>query len=70
MSLHDLVTACLVYLSVGSLIWLLLDGLGIIDNTFAARSNATARAMVLATLMMIVAWPLFVFTWIKGMCAS
>lgn len=54
-----LVTFLLVYLSIGSLIWLLLDGLGIIDNTFAAR-RSSAQAMVLATLMMIFGWPLFV----------
>lgn len=65
-SAHDLVTCALVYLSVGSCIWLVLDGLGVIGNTFADR-DASRQAMVLATLMMILGWPLFVFWWVKGM---
>lgn len=67
MSADDLVTCCLIHLSVGSLIWLVLDGLGIIENTFAARNQVSSRAMLLATLMMIVAWPAFVYAWVKGM---
>jgi hypothetical protein len=63
-----MVTAFLVYCSVGSLIWLVLDGLGIIENTFAARNSSTG-AMVLATLFMIVGWPLFVWKWAKGMAS-
>lgn len=56
-----------VYLSIGGVIWLVLDGLGIIDNTFAARHAASKRAQVLATLYMIAGWPLFVYAWVKGM---
>lgn len=67
MSLHDLVTCALVYLSIGGVIWLVLDGLGIIDNTFAVRPDATGRAMVLATLMMIFGWPKFIWSWVDGM---
>lgn len=69
MSIHDLVTGTLVYLSIGSGLWLVLDGLGVIDNTFAARAQASRRAMVLATAMMMVMWPWFVFSWVKGMVA-
>lgn len=67
MSFDDLVTSALIYLSIGGVIWLVLDGLGIIDSTFAARTQASSRAMVLATLMMIFGWPWFVKNWLKGM---
>jgi hypothetical protein len=67
MSAHDLITASLVYLSIGSAIWVVLDGLGIIENTFIERAAPSGRAMVLATLMMIVGWPWFVAAWINGM---
>lgn len=70
MSFDGLVTAMLIYLSIGAVIWLVLDGLGIIDNTFAARTRTSAQAMVLATLMMIAAWPCFVFSWLNGMRRS
>jgi len=66
-SAHDLVTGTLVYLSIGSGLWVVLDGLGIIDNSFSARTSASRRAMVLATLMMILAWPWFVALWVRGM---
>lgn len=62
-----IVTTCLIYLSVGSMIWLILDGLGIINNTFDARHHSSKRAMVLATLMMIAGWPVFVAAWLRGM---
>ena len=66
MSAHDLVTWGLVYLSVGSGIWLVLDGLGVISNSFAAKQSRSG-ALVLATLMMIVGWPVFIYAWLKGM---
>jgi hypothetical protein len=60
-----MITVLLVYLTVGSLIWVIPDGLGIIDNTFTAHKSGPA--MVLATLMMIGAWPWFVVIWLRGM---
>jgi hypothetical protein len=66
-TLEAIVRGLLVYIMIGSVIWMVLDGLGIIQNTFVARPNATKPAMVLATLMMIFAWPRFVYVWIKGM---
>lgn len=66
-TLEAIVRGLLVYIMIGSVIWMVLDGLGIIQNTFVARPNATRTAMVLATLMMIFAWPRFVYVWIKGM---
>jgi hypothetical protein len=74
MSAHGVVTCSLVYLSIGALIWLLLDCLGVINSSFtAARSGAkpsSPQALVLATAMMIAAWPLFVFVWVKGMART
>lgn len=61
-----MITCLLVYLIIGSMAWLILDGLGIIDNTYAAK-KASTRAMVLATLYMIFGWPVFVFQWVRGM---
>lgn len=66
-SAHNLVTCTLVYLSVGSLIWLVLDGLGIIENSFVEHPQRSSRALVFATVMMIVGWPKFVAAWIIGM---
>lgn len=63
---HNVVTGCLIHLSVGSCLWLILDGLGVIGNTFANR-DASRQAMVLATLMMMVGWPWFVYSWLRGM---
>lgn len=67
MSAHDLVTCALVYLSVGSCIWLVLDGLGVISNSFVERPSAAGRHVVLATLMMIAGWPWFIWCWVRGM---
>lgn len=63
---HDIVTAILIYLSIGAVCWLVLDGLGVITNTFASRPKATAVGMVLASVMMIVIWPKFVYVWLVG----
>jgi hypothetical protein len=70
-SSHDLVTAALIYLSIGAVLWMVLDALGIIQTGLFARASAgipsSGGAIVLATLMMIVLWPAFVWWWIKGM---
>ena len=61
---RDLVTGGLVYVAIGALIWLVLDGLGVIRNTYlkrAARGERPSTAgMVLATLLLILTWPVFV----------
>lgn len=62
-----MMTPAMIYASIGAVLWLVLDGLGIIDNTFAARNRVSARAMVMATVMMIALWPWFVWSWLKGM---
>jgi hypothetical protein len=61
----DLLFPCaLVYLSIGSVIWIVLDLLGVIGTAFKPQ---VPGAIVLATLMMIVGWPLFVAWWVRGM---
>jgi hypothetical protein len=71
MSVHDVVTCVLVYLEIGSLIWMVLDGLGLVQAGYLAsraRGEASpAGALVLATMMVIVLWPRLVFIWLKGM---
>lgn len=67
MSAHNLVTCFLVYLSIGSLIWLVLDGLGVIDHSFRVRPHSSGKALVLASAMMIVGWPAFIYCWLRGM---
>lgn len=67
--MHDFITGVLIYLNVGSLIWCFLAGVGVIDNTFARRGGSR-RVMVLATLFMIVGWPIFIGRWVWGMCTT
>lgn len=66
-----MIHALLIWLMIGSLIWVFIDGLGVIENTFVARARSgrpmTKNAMVLATLMMIVGWPVFIWSWVLGM---
>jgi len=71
---HDLVTAGLIYLCAGSLLWVLLDAWGIVEHTIKARQKrgekSSLAALVIATLMMILAWPVFVFGFLAGMVAG
>lgn len=64
---HHAVTVFLVHCSIGGLIWVILDGLGVIQNTFTPGKSGTA--VVIATLIMVLGWPLFVWRWLKGMAA-
>lgn len=68
--LHTAITCLLVHCSIGSMIWVVLDGLGIIDNTFSKRNAGARKAMVTATLFMIVGWPVFIGRWLWGMCTT
>jgi hypothetical protein len=65
-----LVTCALVYLLVGSLIWLFLDWAGIVKSSYRARlargEPTTWGGLTLATVFVIVGWPMFVSMWIKG----
>jgi hypothetical protein len=68
--LHTAITCLLVHCSIGSMIWVVLDGLGIIDNTFSKRNAGARKAMVTATIFMIVGWPVFIGRWLWGMCTT
>ena len=68
MNYPNLITFLMVYLSIGASLWALLDGAGVVQTRFAAAPlRSRSLAMVLATLMMIGSWPVFVHRWVKGM---
>lgn len=63
-----MVTFALVYLSIGALLWALLDGAGVVQSQFDNTPERSRKlAMVLATLMMIGGWPVFLHRWMRGM---
>jgi len=62
-----MITALLIYLSIGSLIWVFMDMSGIIDTSVARRNAHLGASLVLATLAMILLWPWFVASWALGM---
>jgi len=71
MSAHAFVTGCLIHLCAGSLLWVLLDAFGIVQHTIEQRikrgMKPTLPALVIATMMMILAWPVFIFGFLAGM---
>ena len=58
------------YLFIGVLLWLVIDGLGIIRESVATRSAhgrpVSGEALAIATVCMIVGWPVFVFAFVRG----
>lgn len=62
--------AALGYLAIGFVIWLVMDGLGIIADTVAARSAhgrpVRAPALTIATVWLIVMWPMVVWAVVRG----
>ena len=74
LSAHAFVTGCLIYLCAGSLLWVLLDAWGIVDHTIKARlkrgENSSLAALTIATSMMILAWPVFVFGFLAGLASG
>jgi hypothetical protein len=67
LSSDDLVTISLVYLSIGAVLWLVLDGLGMIDISHHKDGRPMRNpAAVIAAVSMIVQWPRFAWVWIKG----
>lgn len=64
-SRETFVTALLVWTSLGAMILIVLDGLGIVRKTYLTRPNTTRTGMVLASLMVIVAWPMFGYVWLR-----
>jgi thiosulfate reductase cytochrome b subunit len=65
-----LITFAFVYVLIGAVLWMVLDGLGILKNSFAerlARGNPTSmRVATLATAMMILCWPKFAWAFVKA----
>jgi uncharacterized membrane protein YfcA len=60
--LHALGTLALVYLFIGALLWVVLDGLGVISGSYLDRvaegRRPSALRMAVATVLAIVAWPI------------
>jgi hypothetical protein len=67
MSVHDLVTGCLVYLAIGAALWVVLEGLGVVRASLTARPVRSSFAMGVVIVMVIVGWPVFVALWLIGM---
>lgn len=69
-----MVEVILVYLSIGALIWLVIERLGIVRQTYDAAvargEPRTKTGTVMATAMVIVGWPRFVWMWVKGMART
>jgi hypothetical protein len=65
------VTFVLVWLFIGALLWMLLDAKGVITDSVRVRvlrgERVSATGLILASLYVIVAWPAFVWGWVKGM---
>jgi hypothetical protein len=59
--MHTLGTFILVYLFIGSALWVVLDGLGGMSRAYFARIAAGKRPspidMLLAIILAIIAWP-------------
>lgn len=64
--MHDVITCVLVYLVCGSCTWVVMDGSGLTRCSFEGQP-VSRIAIVLASLMMIVAWPVFAWEWVKGL---
>lgn len=66
-----MIDAVMAYLTVGALVWLGMDGLGIIAESVAARSahgkQVTRGGVALASVWMICVWPVFVFALMRGL---
>jgi len=72
---HAFATFALIYLCLGCSLWVLLDAGGIVEQTIEARVAArgakpTMAALSIATSMMILAWPVFVFGFLAGLVSG
>jgi hypothetical protein len=67
---ETIVTVLFVYIMIGAVILIALDRLGIVARTFVSRPDVSPRALVLASLMVVAAWPMFVWVWCKGLRQS
>ncbi|WP_407146286.1 hypothetical protein [Bradyrhizobium sp. ORS 86] len=66
MTLDHLITAVLSWLLAGSLVWFALWCSGLINEVQARRQSSTS-AMVVASVAVIVWWPVVVFTWCRAL---
>jgi hypothetical protein len=69
LSPHDLVTATLLYIATGAVIWMMLWGSGLVDQTrlhWAALGKPVSGVVIaLASFYVIVAWPVFIWRSLK-----
>jgi hypothetical protein len=63
----DAVTAGLVWLLIGSIIWMLMFSAGIVTQS---RREASNFAIVLVSAGVIIAWPLVVLVFIGGVLSA
>jgi len=65
MRAHDVVTCALVYLAIGSIVWMLLYGLGIVQEAYAKRRDPRL-AIVFASFAVIVGWPFVAWVFVRS----
>lgn len=65
MSAHDAVTCILVYLAIGSIVWLAMYHQGIISEAYAKRRDPQL-AIVFASVAVIVGWPIVAWAFFAG----
>jgi hypothetical protein len=62
-----------IYLSIGGVIWLLLDGLGIVSESHVQRVASgkpiDMLGIVVHTVELVAFWPLYVWIWLRGLFA-
>jgi hypothetical protein len=66
MRAHDVVTCGLVYLAVGSIVWMALYGAGLVQEAYAKRRDPKL-AILLASIGVIVGWPMVAWVFLAGL---
>lgn len=71
---HDLVTVSLVWIAAGSVVWMVLEGFGLIGAQLAdwrARGRRLSPiAFGMAVVLVILAWPVFVAAFARAIIAD
>ncbi|MDI1265004.1 MAG: hypothetical protein PS018_17275 [bacterium] len=65
MTAHDAVTCCLVWLTIGSIVWLALYYQGILTEAYAKRQRVTL-SIVFASFAVIVGWPFVAWVFLSS----
>lgn len=65
MRAHDVVTCCLVYLAIGSIVWLALYHQGIVQEAYEKRRDPRL-AIVFASFAVVVGWPFVAWVFFAG----